>query len=62
MNKAGLKVLRFSDIEVFKNLDGVIEVIWGNLPCPRKSPFCPPLQRGKSLFTKRGIRNPLYEG
>jgi very-short-patch-repair endonuclease len=32
MNKAGLKVLRFSDMEVFKNLDGVIEVIWGNLP------------------------------
>jgi very-short-patch-repair endonuclease len=32
MNKAGLKVLRFSDMEVFKNLDGVIEVIWENLP------------------------------
>jgi very-short-patch-repair endonuclease len=32
MNKAGLKVLRFSDMAVFKNLDGVIEVIWGNLP------------------------------
>jgi very-short-patch-repair endonuclease len=28
----GNLVLRFSDMEVFNNLDGVIEVIWGNLP------------------------------
>lgn len=27
----GLKVLRFSDREVFENLDGVIESIWENL-------------------------------
>ncbi|MBN1444981.1 MAG: endonuclease domain-containing protein [Candidatus Omnitrophica bacterium] len=31
MKKAGLKVLRFSDLEVLKNLDSVLEVIWGNL-------------------------------
>jgi len=27
----GLKVLRFSDREVFENLDGVMESIWENL-------------------------------
>jgi len=35
MIRLGLKVLRFSDREVFKNLKGVLEIIWGNL----KSPF-----------------------
>jgi very-short-patch-repair endonuclease len=32
IKQIGLRVLRFSDIEVFKNLNEVIEVIWGNLP------------------------------
>jgi very-short-patch-repair endonuclease len=65
IKQVGLRVLRFSDIEVFKNLDEVIEVIWGNLPCPRKSPLTPLLQRGelkggfykrgRFFFTKRGL-------
>jgi very-short-patch-repair endonuclease len=38
MEQMGLKALRFSDIEVFKNLDEVIEVIWGNIPSSGKSP------------------------
>jgi len=28
MKQMGLKVLRFSDVEVFNNIDGVIEIIW----------------------------------
>ncbi len=34
MNKLGLKVLRFSDRDVFKNLQVVLEVIWENLNPP----------------------------
>jgi very-short-patch-repair endonuclease len=30
----GLKVLRFSDREVFKNLKGILEVIWKHLESP----------------------------
>jgi very-short-patch-repair endonuclease len=29
--KTGVKVLRFSDKEIFENLDGVIESIWSHL-------------------------------
>jgi very-short-patch-repair endonuclease len=29
--KMGIKVLRFSDREVFENMDGVMEGIWNNL-------------------------------
>ena len=31
MESAGLKVLRFSDREVFENLNAVLEKIWNNL-------------------------------
>ena len=31
MNDFGLRVLRFSDKEVFKNTQGVLEKIWGYL-------------------------------
>lgn len=31
LESLGLKVLRFSDREVFKNLNGVLEKIWENL-------------------------------
>ncbi len=31
MKSLGLKVLRFSDREVFKNLKGILETIWMNL-------------------------------
>jgi very-short-patch-repair endonuclease len=31
MESVGLKVLRFSDREVFENLNGVMEKIWENL-------------------------------
>jgi very-short-patch-repair endonuclease len=31
MKSFGLKVLRFSDREIFENLDGVLEKIWINL-------------------------------
>jgi very-short-patch-repair endonuclease len=31
MKRQGLKVIRFSDTDVFENLDGVIEKIYGNL-------------------------------
>ena len=34
MEKLELKVLRFSDREVFKNLKGVLETIWMNLKSP----------------------------
>ena len=32
LKQLGLKVLRFSDNEVFENIEGIIEKIWGNLP------------------------------
>jgi very-short-patch-repair endonuclease len=31
MKNIGLKVLRFSDREVFENLEGIVERIWSNL-------------------------------
>lgn len=31
MESVGLRVLRFSDREIFENLDGVMERIWENL-------------------------------
>jgi very-short-patch-repair endonuclease len=31
MRQLGLTVLRFSDRDVFENLDGVIEVVWKHL-------------------------------
>jgi very-short-patch-repair endonuclease len=31
MKKIGLKILRFSDVDVLKNLDSVLEIIWDNL-------------------------------
>ena len=31
LTKTGIKVLRFSDREVFKNMRGVMESIWSNL-------------------------------
>jgi very-short-patch-repair endonuclease len=34
MKGLGLKVLRFSDREVFKNLKGMLEMIWENLKSP----------------------------
>ncbi|HEY3303745.1 MAG TPA: DUF559 domain-containing protein [Candidatus Binatia bacterium] len=30
MESVGLRVLRFSDREVFENLDGVLEKIWSD--------------------------------
>ncbi|ODS31394.1 MAG: hypothetical protein SCARUB_03492 [Candidatus Scalindua rubra] len=34
MKRIGLRVLRFSDRDVFKNLHGVLEAIWENLNPP----------------------------
>ena len=31
MRNIGLRVLRFSDREVFENIEGIIEKIWENL-------------------------------
>jgi len=31
MSSIGLKVLRFSDRDIFKNMDGILEIIWENL-------------------------------
>lgn len=31
LGQLGLKVLRFSDREVFENLDGVLNIIWSHL-------------------------------
>ena len=39
----GLRVLRFSDREVFENLKGIMETIWDNL----KSPSFPLYKRGR---------------
>jgi len=38
----GIRVLRFSDRDVFKNIEGVIEEILGNLPEPPNPPSIPP--------------------
>ena len=42
----GIKVLRFSDRDVFKNIEGVIEEILGNLPEPPNPPSIPPFVKG----------------
>jgi len=42
----GIKVLRFSDRDVFKNIEGVIEEILGNLPEPPNPPSIPPFVNG----------------
>jgi len=42
----GIKVLRFSDRDVFKNIEGVIEEILGNLPQPPNPPSIPPFVKG----------------
>jgi very-short-patch-repair endonuclease len=34
MSQLGIKVLRFSDREIFKNLKGVLEIIWMTLESP----------------------------
>jgi very-short-patch-repair endonuclease len=31
LTKMGIKVLRFSDREIFKNIDGLMEGIWSHL-------------------------------
>ena len=45
LNKEGFKVLRFWNHEVFKNLDGVLEVISEN--CSNHPPLPPPIKRGE---------------
>ncbi len=45
MEKHGLKVLRFSDRDVFVNLKGLIERIYKNLPLCLIPPS-PPLEKG----------------
>lgn len=49
LNSIGLNVLRFTNIEVLKNVDGVLQVIdesLGKVESVRKSPLNPPLRKG----------------
>jgi very-short-patch-repair endonuclease len=45
LQSLGLKVLRFNNTEVLKNIDGVIDIILDNLET--KSPLVPLYKRGK---------------
>jgi len=61
MQGAGLKVLRFSNSDVMKNIDGVVESILDNMEISNEIPLSPPFPKGetnKSPFGKgryRGI-------
>ncbi len=63
LEKCGIRVLRFWNHEVFKNLDGVLKRIWGALhegggavqdPHPGPHPGPPPLGEGDFSFHQRG--------
>jgi very-short-patch-repair endonuclease len=43
LSSLGLQILRFSDREVFKNIEGIVEKI---CQCLLKSPPYPPLEKG----------------
>jgi very-short-patch-repair endonuclease len=45
LKSLGLKVLRFTNTEVLKNINGVIDIVLDNLKA--KSPLVPLLKRGK---------------
>lgn len=66
IREQGYKILRFSDKEIFKNLTGVIERIYGDLICnPPVSPFrkggvSVVIRKGgvkESPFKEKGIKN-----
>jgi very-short-patch-repair endonuclease len=47
MTEIGLSVIRFSDRDVFENIDGVMAKIWENLRfCNPHNPPNPPLRKG----------------
>ncbi len=46
LEKQGLRILRFNNLEVLQQIDAVIEVIFEALPEPRKIPPSPPLAKG----------------
>jgi len=46
LEKQGIRVLRFNNLQVLQELDAVVEVIFQALPEPRKIPPCPPLPNG----------------
>jgi len=55
LTKMGVKILRFSDRDVFENLNGVMECVWSHLWFI-KSPLTPLCQRGEQLenFFQKG--------
>jgi very-short-patch-repair endonuclease len=46
LEKQGLRVLRFNNLQVLQELDAVVEVIFQALPEPGKIPPYPPLPKG----------------
>jgi very-short-patch-repair endonuclease len=55
LSKEGYKLLRFWNNEVFKNLDGVLEII--NQNCVNHPPLTPPIDGGGKI-----IRTPINGG
>jgi very-short-patch-repair endonuclease len=56
LKSLGLQVIRYTNQEILKNLDGVLEDLWGRMSVGSTSPH-PSLQRrgmSKSLLTKEG--------
>jgi very-short-patch-repair endonuclease len=56
LKKMGLKVLRFSDRDVFENMGGLMEEVWGYLWFI-KSPLAPLFQRGGKKKQKLPTRS-----
>ncbi len=46
LEKKGLQILRFNNLQVLQQIDSVVEMIFQALPEPRKIPPYPPLPRG----------------
>ena len=58
MRSLGLKVLRFTNTEVMKNIDGVVESINENMSASREIPLSPPFPKGE---TKHKDTSPFYK-
>jgi very-short-patch-repair endonuclease len=59
----GLMVLRFNDLEVLKETEGVMEVIFQRMAEQlSKNPPCPPLKRGADMGTHKLALMPVKGG
>lgn len=56
LEKQGLRILRFNNLQVLQELDAVVEVIFQALPEPEENPPKPPFAKGGLGITKMRTR------